>query len=148
MALEQERFKTYLGKSLPYTPIITMPNSIPLLHFLIVKCMQRHSGTTKPFIQLNQKSWPKSCTRTIPVPFWELVHIFKHCFWNYRSNANILVFGFFFIFLFCFKEHWTKWTKSTQVYVQFFFFITNSNFWKYAPGANTAATKVGHFWHF
>ena len=61
----------------------------------MVHCgVRRHSWTTKPFMQLNQKSWPKSFTRTISVPFWELVHIFEHFFFfNYRSHANMFYFG-------------------------------------------------------
>ena len=45
--------------------------------------MRRHSRTTEPFKQLNQKSWPESCIRTISVPFLELVHISKLFFCNF-----------------------------------------------------------------
>ena len=44
--------------------------------------MQRHIRTTGPFKQENQKSWPKSCTRTISVHFREMVHAFNQFFWN------------------------------------------------------------------
>ena len=59
--------------------------------------MRRHSWTTEPFKQLNQKSWPESFIRTISVPLWEVVHIFKHfifiiIFFLALQFGNVLVF--------------------------------------------------------
>ena len=91
---------------------------------------------------------------------------FGEIFWNNKSKKlfffsifyfyQFLFFNFQFFFYCCFftllliltmKKRWTKWTKNTQISVRKILHLPASNFWKYAPGADSAAAKVCHFWN-
>ena len=72
-----------------FLPIFTDIWLFPCVKATVLSLNVEAFTKTETFKQLNQKGWPESFTRKIPLLFWELGHIVEKQFWNFRSNANI-----------------------------------------------------------